>query len=165
MTNSNNSVVYQIKDNEENCLYVGSTCNFQKRKNRHKYNSDNLEINIGSKKIYQKIRELGGFDNVSCEIIQTFQNLSKVELRKKEKEYMNLLTPSCNMRRPCRTQEEINQDNKKWRKRNWEKRGHLYNASKKVIVNCSICNLNLTKGCYARHTRSKKHLDNVEIKV
>lgn len=165
MTNSNNSVVYQIRDEQENCLYIGSTKNYHNRMIRHRHNADNLEVNIGSKKIYQKIRELGGFENISCQVIQTFNNVNKQQLLEKEKEYINLLKPSCNMRRPCRTQEEINIDRKKWKKRNYEKRGHIYNAKKREIIKCNVCNVEITRGCYSRHTRTKKHLDKVEIKV
>lgn len=161
----NNSVVYQIRDQQENCLYIGSTKNFHNRMIRHRYSADNLQFNIGCKKIYLKIRELGGFENVSCEVVQSFENLNKKQLLEKEKEYINLLKPSCNMRKPFRTEEEIKQDNKKWKRRNYQKRGHIYNAKKKEIIKCPVCDSNLTKGCYSRHTKSKKHLDNVEIKV
>ena len=113
----NNSVVYQIRDKDENCLYVGSTINFHSRIIRHRHNADNLEVNIGSKKIYQKIRELGGFENVCCQVIQSFSNLNKQQLLEKEKEYINLLKPSCNMRKPFRTQEEIRIDKKKMEKK------------------------------------------------
>ena len=53
-------VIYQIKCNDPDvdCVMVGHTTDFTKRKNKHKTTSLSSEV-----KLYQTIRENGGWDN------------------------------------------------------------------------------------------------------
>lgn len=155
-----NCVVYQIiNKNTFECLYVGSTKNFTRRKWKHKHN---CYIDT-SKKIYNKIRDIGGIDNVNINIIQAFRNIEKVELLKKERYYCDLLKPECNMRKAYRSPEEIVEDKRRWKREYWARRGHITNAKKREKVKCNICNIEINRGCLARHYRSQRHLNKVQI--
>jgi len=90
------SCIYKIycKDQSINDIYIGSTKNFNNRKNNHK--SDIL--NLKNLKVYNTINNLGGFDNWIIEAIEFINDISQLKI--KEREYVDTLKPTLNIRRP-----------------------------------------------------------------
>ena len=80
-------------------IYIGYTSNFNNRKYQHKKNlNDKSKIN---RSLYKTIRENGGWDNVSMEMLEygDYENLKDVYIREREliefhKSNMNVHLPS-----------------------------------------------------------------------
>ena len=92
-----NTIIYKIicKDPNVKDIYVGHTTNFVQRKYHHKYSSykDNC-------KLYQVIRNNGGWKNWTMEIVDFCKCNDQYEARKKEQEYFILLNATLNSNEP-----------------------------------------------------------------
>jgi len=87
--------------------YVGHTTNMTKRKYKHKTACNNEKNKAHNRKIYQIIRQNGGWSNWSMLLIETFPCKDKHEACKREREIFEELDAKMNMVKPYRTQEEI----------------------------------------------------------
>lgn len=90
-----NTIIYKIICNDAsiNDVYVGHTTNFTKRKYQHKISCANLKNNI---KIYNIIREHGGWDNWTMVEIAKYNCKDRTEARIKEQQYYEELKPTLN---------------------------------------------------------------------
>jgi len=95
MSNYQNSVIYKIECNDTKIkeCYIGSTVEFVKRRYRHKHNCK--ESNL---KVYQFIRENGGWENWTMKSIINYPCNSKNELIIKEQEILKLYDNTLNLR-------------------------------------------------------------------
>ena len=86
-----NSVVYKIscKDETINEVYIGSTTNFMKRKNAHKYSCNNKNSESYNNPIYNLIRTNGGFKNWDIKIVSKINCSNKRSLEKHEQNILN----------------------------------------------------------------------------
>jgi len=124
--------IYKICcDDLPNYNYVGSTKAFRQRKNEHK-----SRLNKGdTKKIYNTIRENGGWDNWRMVILEDLGEVSFIEARIKEEEHRVKLNANMNSKKCYTTEEEkkeyskeyflinkekLNQKGKEWRENNKE---------------------------------------------
>ena len=84
-----NTIIYKItcKDSNVNDLYVGHTTNFVQRKHAHKQSCINDKSPNHKCKVYEVIRNNGGWDNWNMEIINFFNCYDHYEARQKEQEY------------------------------------------------------------------------------
>jgi hypothetical protein len=94
-----NTIIYKIfcKDESVNDVYVGHTTNFTKRKYMHKNCCTNLNNKI---KIYNIIRDNGGWDNWEMVEIAKYNCKDHTEARIKEQEHYELLKSSLNSCNP-----------------------------------------------------------------
>jgi len=81
--------------------YVGSTQNFTRRKCQHKFHCKTL-----NQKIYQVIRENGGWDNWSMIKIEDTDYETKLDAHKRERELLEYFGNGMNERTPSRNWEE-----------------------------------------------------------
>ena len=83
-------------------VYVGSTKAFRQRKNQHKdcYN------NMKDRKLYNTIRENGGWDNWRMVILEDLGEVSFTQARIKEEEHRVKLNANLNMQKCHITEEE-----------------------------------------------------------
>lgn len=89
-----NFCIYKIIPKQEcKALYIGSTSNFNRRKNQHKKNSKNK---FKKEVLYEFIRALGGFDNFICEKVLEFPCETREEGLKKEKELIERMNATLN---------------------------------------------------------------------
>lgn len=90
-----NTIIYKIycKDESVTDLYVGHTTNFQQRKYSHKVACNNNKNDI---KIYNVIRENGGWDNWIMIEIAKYNCKNSTEARIKEQEHYDNLKASLN---------------------------------------------------------------------
>ena len=100
MTQKNNyekSIIYKLVCLDTNItdIYIGSTTNFKSRKSRHKQNT-NKNLNI---RVYNFIRQYGGWSNWKMIEIETYSCSNKRELEKREFELIQELKPTLN----CKT--------------------------------------------------------------
>ena len=90
-----NTIIYKItcKDETISDVYVGHTTNFVQRKYAHKICCTNNNNNC---KLYQVIRNNGGWDNWKMEIIEFINCNDLYEAIKKEQEYVVLMKATLN---------------------------------------------------------------------
>ncbi len=96
-----NTIIYKIICNDHSVtdIYVGHTTNFVKRKYQHK----TLCNNNFKLKIYDVIRQNGGWDNWSMVEIAKYCCQDVTEARIREQEHYELLKPSLNTVKPILT--------------------------------------------------------------
>jgi len=97
-----NTIIYKItcKDPNVKELYVGHTTNFVQRKHNHKTSCNNPNSPYNKCKLYQVIRNNGGWNNWVMEIIDFFNCDNLYEARKKEEEYFISLNATLNSNDP-----------------------------------------------------------------
>jgi hypothetical protein len=153
-----NTIIYKItcKDSNVNDLYVGHTTNFVQRKHAHKQSCINNKSNNYKCKLYETIRNNGGWDNWNMEIINFFNCNDHYEARKKEQEFFVLLNATLNSVEPMpkpkfkSIQNEINKE-----------KGYSMGVAceKPIKFVCKKCDFNTSnKKDYNRHIQTKKHL-------
>ena len=93
--------IYKIQHKTKlELLYIGSTVKFGRRVCCHRYSSLNIKEN---RKLYQIIRENGGWEGFTCDIILKFNCSSLIELRTKENDFIKLLQPCMNTKAAINT--------------------------------------------------------------
>jgi GIY-YIG catalytic domain len=117
-----NSIIYSICDlNNHECLYIGSTTNFIKRKYNHKKDCLNENCRYYNLPIYIKIREIG-LNNIDFKPIEILSLNNKIELLSRERYWIEYYKPKYNSRTPIIFENEITkkntEKNNKWRASN-----------------------------------------------
>lgn len=101
-------VIYKIVCNDINVtdVYVGHTTNFINRKKWHKKSCNNTKDKCYNLKLYQYIRENGGWDNFSMVIVEEYPCNNLEEARHKERYWYETLNAKLNVLCPIITEEE-----------------------------------------------------------
>ena len=111
--------IYQIKckdtDNIKHC-YIGSTKNWEARKNSHRYASNN-NVQL---KLYQFINNNGGWNNFEMIILES-PCITKHEAVLLEKQYIQNYQSTLNKNKPIRSKDEITEYMKNYQIKNKEK--------------------------------------------
>ena len=165
---------YQIvcNDLDVKYRYVGSTQNFTRRKHQHKRICETSNL-----KIYQVIRENGGWSNWSMIKIEDAECETKLDAGKRERELLEQLGNGMNTQIPGRTIQEWYEDNKghlaeqqkQYRQKNKEQIAEYHKQyrqeNKEQIAEYSNkkyeceCGGKYTHAHKSRHLKSKKHQD------
>ena len=135
-----NTIIYKItcKDTIIKEVYVGHTTNFIQRKHAHKQCCINEKMPNYNCKLYKTIRDNGGWDNWTMEIVNFFNCTDNYEARKKEQEYFILLNATLNSIEPLH--------------------------KTKVKDKCECCNIKFDNiNLMDIHNKTKKHLKNLNI--
>jgi hypothetical protein len=108
------TIIYKIVCNDVNIkdLYVGHTTNFTKRKNGHKSNCNNINSKLHNYYVYQFIRNNGNWDNFSMIEVEKYFCNDKLEAKKRERYWIEMLNANLNKVIPSRTFKEYYEDNK-----------------------------------------------------
>jgi len=152
-----NTIIYKICCNDESVtdIYVGHTTNFVKRKYQHK-----ILCNSNKKlKIYDIIRQNGGWDNWNMVEIAKYNCQDATEARIREQEHYELLKPNLNSVNPVTNNEYqiLSIDNSLNMEKNIQSK-HINN--KKYY--CTYCLYNTSKQSdYAKHINTSKHKKNI----
>jgi hypothetical protein len=115
-------IIYKIQhlENEE-FLYVGSTTNFIKRKQCHKKRCNLINNEHYNLKVYQMIRDNGGWDQFKMMIIKEFPCNNKIELLIEEDKIMREMKSNMNNNRSHLTDEEKKEQVNEYHLNNKEK--------------------------------------------
>jgi hypothetical protein len=146
---------YQIvpKDKSIDLKYNGQTTDFERRKYQHTRSCVNPNHKTYNYKIYQKIREQGGFDNFEFVILEIHLVNDMSEARIREQYWYNLLESNMNGCNPLQTSKEWL---KKYRQTNkYKEYNKIYHRQK---ITCE-CGLIISRGSTLFHKKSKKHID------
>jgi predicted GIY-YIG superfamily endonuclease len=150
-------VIYKIQHEEDpTLLYVGSTCNFTRRKCQHKLGCNDPKLE--NRKLYKMVRQNGNWESFKMTQIKEFPCNNKREAEAEENEVMLDFKASMNDHRSSRTREQYRLDNYD-KISEYHKTYYLENAykfNKKITCECgsSVVCCTLT-----RHKKSKKHID------
>jgi hypothetical protein len=103
-------------------IYVGHTIDFEKRKNKHYSVCNNPNSNGFNTKLYQTIRDNGGFDNWNMEIIYYYKDCkNRRDAEVMEQAFIEKLNANLNMVKSYITEEVRKEEIKKYQEENKEK--------------------------------------------
>jgi len=112
------TLIYKIQHIEdESLLYIGSTTNFTKRKTSHKSACKNMNNKAYNYKVYDMIRNNGGWEMFKMVEIEKFPCRDKREAEAREDELMIELKANMNDRRAHRTKQQYIMDTKEAKKK------------------------------------------------
>jgi hypothetical protein len=152
-------------------VYVGSTKAFRQRKSKHKEEYNKLR----DRKLYNIIRENGGWDNWRMVIIEECGEISFTEARIKEEEHRVKLNANLNMIKCYQTDGHTKENHKEYCKEWYENnKEHVKETSKKYRENnkekikkyqtqkiiCE-CGLEINISNKARHKKNLLHKKNI----
>jgi len=144
-----NFVVYKLEICDHK--YVGSTSNYLKRLSNHK---SNTKLNRHNNKLYKKIRELGGWDNVNKQIIDCYESSDSNLKNEIENYYIKFFNCNLNTYSTIYDKQKELRSKSKYRNKN----RHFINQKFK----CE-CGGNYTRTNKARHIKSIKHQKLINI--
>ena len=134
MVNYDNSMIYKLVSTDINIkeFYIGSTVNFRRRKTQHKHNCNNPNDKNYNTKVYQFIRDNGGWHTWTMILVEKTPCNDKIELRKIEREFMEKLCSSLNSQSAYQSKEELNEYKKEYYKtdRSKEQAKKYYESNK-----------------------------------
>ena len=141
------TIIYKIVCNDLNVtdVYVGNTTNFTKRKNAHKRASINENNNCYNYKVYQIIRQNGGWDNWNMIEIEKYCCKDSNEASARERYYYETLNAKLNTKVPNRSMKECLTN---------YRQTHKQQAQQKY--NCE-CGSVFTHSHKSEHIKTKKH--------
>jgi len=175
---------YQIVCNDSNIIetYVGSTVSLKDRIETHKSSCNNSNLVSYNYKIYQFIRNNGGWSNFKFIILDVRECINKYEAYKIEQSYITELKSDLNCISPPSGltkqeyynlhKEKLNKRTKEWKELNKEKNKESSKKSckqyrqnnkekisqqKKEQYCCLICKGHYTNNNMSRHFTSNKH--------
>jgi hypothetical protein len=161
MPDYRNGMIYMIKAKDENIkqVYIGSTCNFTRRKCMHKSNCCNPNTADYDYPVYKFIRANGGWYEFEMVKVKDFPCNIKKELETEERKVMlEYGFDNClNKNKPLRTKTDLKEWQKEYHEDN-KVRIHQYKNKKN---NC-ICGGKYTTANKAQHIKSIKHIKYIE---
>ena len=145
-----NAQIYWIhcKDPQIKEFYVGSTCNYSKRKRDHIYNCHTLGNEAYYRPLYVYIRDNGGWNNFWMDTIEQYCCDTRTELRMNEQEWINILEPKLNKLRAYMTPEQLIQYHYN------KYRTTEYKNNQKQVIQCSNCDKTYTKRNKTTHQKT-----------
>jgi hypothetical protein len=111
MPDYNKTVIYKIccKDETITDMYIGHTTNFKKRFNCHKSRTNNLNYKGYNFKVYQYIRENGGWDNWNMLFFEKYSCDDVKQAEQRERHWIEELKSSLNIKIPSRSNTELSE--------------------------------------------------------
>ena len=155
-------IMYKITCNDnENLIYIGSTTNFKCRKSLHKGCCDNEKSKKYNFKIYQSIRNNGGWNNFTMKPIEMYYADSKIKAKIRENELMDSYNSILNDRRAYTSVDEKQLYYKEYKKNKKDKmkeyHKQYYDEKKNEKIIC-VCGCQILKKGLNEHLTTKKHL-------
>ena len=146
--------IYKLESSfEDPSIYVGSTVDLTRRKNCHKNRCNDSKYNC---KLYQYIRDYGGFNNWFMFTIEEFEYETKEQLRDREQYWIKELKANLNSQDAVQDKEY----HKKYNEENKEK----INEKRNEKFDCE-CGGKYTTRNISTHIKSKKHQSYLSSKV
>ena len=168
MTDYSKSCIYKIacKDASIEDIYIGSTCNFIKRRCQHKTVCNNPNDKNHNYYVYRFIREHGGWDNFDLYLIEQFSCTTKMQKTQVERGWIEQLKPTLNKRVPANFQTGDVYDKKEYdlmyEQQNKEAIRERKRVYRQKTIHCHYCDHEINLACRARHNRTARHIANSE---
>ena len=157
------TIMYKIcsKDLNIKDIYVGHTTNFIKRKYNHKERYNKNE----TFKVYNFIRDNGGWENWEFIEIEKYSCQDENEAKARERYWIEKLNCSLNSYIPLRTDKEYRETHKEEKKESDAKyklkNKQKIKEKKHKICACEICGNNYTHNHKSRHEKTIFHMSNI----
>ncbi len=157
MPNYKNGLIYKIDVGGE--IYIGSTCDLNQRKLNHKDRAFNKNSDKYNCKLYKKIRDCNKWE---MSLLELYPCNDRVELCKKEQEYIDKLKPTLNTQLLVYSglsRKEYEKLHNKTETRLKSREKYYNKVSHYVTCECGakiqFCSLE-------RHRKSNKHLNHLD---
>jgi len=147
-------IIYKITINDY--TYIGSTRDFNQRKITHKCACKTKEL-----KVYQMIREAGGWDKCEMIPIEEFDCEGHIQARIREEHWRREYNANMNTIRAYRTEEELIEQKKESNKK-LGKAYHEANKEKEQAKHTCECGGRYTHQSIRTHNKTKKHMAYLE---
>ena len=98
-----NSVIYLIKSKNNKILdtYIGSSKDFKTRKAVHRcFYYNNCYGQSNGRKLYDYMRQNGGWDEFEFKILEEINTLNRRELTNRERHWYDIIKPTLNTYKP-----------------------------------------------------------------
>ena len=185
MSRYQNGLIYKIVCNnpEITDCYVGSCCNFNKRKSQHKLYCKGENYKEYKFRVYKFIRSNGGWTNWSMIQIELYPCNTKRELETRERYHLEQLKANLNCVVPTRTPEEYREGHKAHKReydkhysddnkekilkrvqQYYSKNKNEINERRNQIIECE-CGNTPTKRNISSHLKGRKHQYYEKIRV
>ena len=147
---------YKIVSKDGKYIYVGSTKDFNNRMRNHKSNCKNENSKCHDIKVYEAIRNNGGWRKFNIEKIEEKLCEDKKNAYIRENELMKELKSNLNERPAYSTSEEKQEQKKQQQKRYYIKHNEKINDYKNTKNICK-CGGAYTTSHKSQHSKTKKH--------
>ena len=108
MPDYSKTVIYKIEHIEnDNLLYVGHTTNWNNRKTKHKSCCNNKNNKAYNSKLYQMIRNNGGWENFKMIEVEKYPCNYNREAERRENEVMKKFKTNMNTNRSYISEDEL----------------------------------------------------------
>ena len=174
----NKTIIYKLVKNDDfdNAnVYVGSTTEFVKRKSQHKGSCCNENSKLYNLKVYQKIRENGGWENWKMIEIEKYPCEDKREAEAREEYWRCEFNANLNSQRAFITEEQRKEQIKEHAKqyytehaekmKQYKKQYSTENADKITQKYKCDCGGKYLYSDKSRHFKSKKHINYLNKKI
>ena len=161
------TIIYKLVCNDLNIkdIYIGHTTNWIKRKQSHKERCTCPNSKKYHLKVYQIMRDHGGWENWSMIEIEKYPCNDQQEATKRERYWFETLSANMNILNPNKNKKEYWDENKD--KINSHRRQYYIENTETMkektkyrsVVYVCPCGMNYTLRHKARHEKSKKHQD------
>lgn len=158
--------IYKIvcKDSNINKFYIGSTTNWTRRKQHHKESCIYEKDKRHHLKIYEIMRENGGFENFNMILVEDYPCENRRQAEQREQYWKDLLKPDMNTINAYLTEEQkkeyIKYKIKEYRINNKELVKEYKKEYNQRKFTCDCCKIELSLHHKARHEKSKTHINN-----
>ena len=162
--NFSKTIIYKIvcRDLDTKDLYVGHTINWKDRKSKHKKSCNNIRDKRHNCKVYEFIRDNGGWDNWCMIEIEKYPCNDVNEARSRERHWIELLDARLNTNMPNRNIIEWRQINRekllKDKRNDWNQNKDIYNEKRRTEKYTCECGSFIRKADKSEHEKSKKHI-------
>lgn len=114
--------IYQIISNCEQFCYIGSTKKLNERIRKHRevcYNNSekNRKYNM---KIYKTIRDNGGWENFTHNVLEEIETNDENEVKKLEQDWITIIKPNMNSAKASSGFDNFKDYVSNWHKENWK---------------------------------------------
>jgi len=148
MPDYSKACIYKIKhfdDFDDAYIYIGATCNLNRRRSKHKITCVNSNKEGHNRNIYNYIRNNGGWENFILIKLFDYPCHCKSELNMEERRIIDLMKPKLNMISSYVTKEELKikiaERGKEYRDKNKElikeRKKNYYENNKEYVKNKS----------------------------
>lgn len=146
---------------EVNDCYIGSTQNINQRLRNHKSNCNNEKSEKYNYKIYQYIRNNGGFENFKLTLLKQCDCNSRLDAKAIEKSYIDEYEAKLNSILPYTTIHCERMRKNNFMRNYYHENKDKINSYKSTPYTCECCNVIINTGNKARHERTQRHKNNL----
>jgi len=162
------TIIYKIEHIEnDNLVYVGHTTNWDKRKYKHKSCCNNEKGKAYNLKVYQMIRENGGWNAFKMIEVEKYPCKDRREAEKRECEVMKELKANMNRYMSYKADEDYYENNKEKFKEYYENNKEKIKEQQKKFREINKEKLNEKKKEYrkANKDKTKKYYENNKERI